>query len=146
MARHGGSVENRNARQTVWTMPDGPGLHFAYVTVSDGRGGHVEQQYAVATDAFGATPAARPPVTRAAPAVTTTASSAGRLRFSSSGDPNSGGLKFTDGSGAAVERTVYLPDVQVQIEPQSGGSPVFSGATDLGGELTCPISNPAPTR
>src|SRR5690242_4564114 len=51
-----GSVENRNSRETVWTMPDGPGLHFAYVTVYDGRGGYAEQQYAVSTDAI-ATPA-----------------------------------------------------------------------------------------
>ena len=37
-----GSVENRNSRETVWTMPDGPGLHFAYVTVYDGRGGYAD--------------------------------------------------------------------------------------------------------
>src|SRR5580765_8640180 len=50
-----GTIENRNSPETVWTMPDGPGLHFAYVTVSDGKGGYVEQQYAVATDALGTT-------------------------------------------------------------------------------------------
>src|SRR5678816_2620566 len=46
----GGTIENRDSPQTVWTMPDGPGLHFAYVTVSDGRGGYIEQQYAVSSD------------------------------------------------------------------------------------------------
>ena len=40
----GGSIENRNSRETVWTMPDGQGLHFAYVMISDRKGGYVEQQ------------------------------------------------------------------------------------------------------
>ena len=57
-----GSIENRDAAETVWTMPDGPGLHFAYVTVSDGRGGYVEQQYAAGTDALGTTAPVRQPV------------------------------------------------------------------------------------
>jgi len=33
-----GTVDNRNAPTTVWKLPSGPGLHFAYVTVGDGRG------------------------------------------------------------------------------------------------------------
>ena len=46
----GGSIDNRNASSTVWTMPASRGIHFAYVTISDGRGGYVEQQYAVNGD------------------------------------------------------------------------------------------------
>ena len=46
----GGSIDNRNASSTVWTLPASRGIHFAYVTVSDGRGGYVEQQYAVNAD------------------------------------------------------------------------------------------------
>ncbi|HEY9064534.1 MAG TPA: hypothetical protein VIO33_06090 [Burkholderiaceae bacterium] len=126
-----GSIENRDSPQTVWTMPDGPGLHFAYVVVSDGKGGYVEQQYAVATDALNTTPPPRAAITRAAPAITSTASSAGRLRFASADT-----LNFADANGARVERKVYLPDVQVQIE--QGGSVVFSGITDLSGELSLP--------
>src|SRR5512146_429344 len=59
-----GSVENRDSAETVWTMPDGPGLHFAYVTVSDGRGGYAVQQYAVSTDALDTTVPARTPISR----------------------------------------------------------------------------------
>ena len=40
----GGTIDNRNASTTVWTLPDSAGIHFAYVTVSDGRGGYVEQE------------------------------------------------------------------------------------------------------
>ena len=130
-----GSVENRNSRETVWTMPDGPGLHFAYVTVYDGRGGYVEQQYAVSTDAI-ATPAApRAPVVRAAPANTSTARNGGRLRVASNDS-----LNFAVAGGAAQLRQVYLPDVQVQVE--RAGAVVFSGSTDLSGELSLPDLEP----
>ena len=47
-----GSIDNRNASATTWSLPDGPGMHFAYVLIGDGRGGYVEQQYAVSSDAF----------------------------------------------------------------------------------------------
>ena len=126
-----GSIENRDSRETVWTMPDGPGLHFAYVTVSDGKGGYVEQQYAVSTDSLGTEAALRPPVSRAAPASTSTAWNAGRLRFQSAV-----ALKFAVAGAPAAERVVYLPDVQVQVE--RAGVVVFSGATDLSGELSLP--------
>jgi len=126
-----GTVENRDSPETVWTMPDGPGLHFAYVTVSDAKGGYVEQQYAVSTDALESAVAPRPQISRAAPTITSDTSSAGRLRFKSADT-----LNFSVAASAAVPRTVYLPDVQVQIE--QGGVAVFSGITDLGGELSLP--------
>ena len=135
----GGSVENRNARETIWTMPDGPGLHFAYVTVYDGRGGYVEQQYAVASDAFANPIPARAPVARPAPANNSTARNAGRLRVFSND-----ALSFAVPGGAAgapaQPRQVYLADVQVQIE--SAGNIVFSGSTDLSGELSLPDLEP----
>lgn len=132
-----GSIENRNAPQTVWTMPDGPGLHFAYVTISDGRGGYVEQQYAVSSDSLGTTVVPRAPTSWAPPATTTTSWAAGRLRFSSADT-----LRFAPpGGGASVSRQVYLPDVQVQVE-NSGGTVVFSGTTDLAGELSLPSLDP----
>ena len=127
-----GTIENRDAPETVWTMPDGPGLHFAYVTVSDGRGGYVEQQYAASTDAIGAAAPVRAPVSRGAPASTSTAWNAGRLRFQSR-DP----LAFARPGAAAVERIVYLPDVQVSVE-RVGGAVVFTGVTDQSGELSLP--------
>lgn len=130
-----GSIENRNSRETVWTMPDGPGLHFAYVTVYDGRGGYVEQQYAVSTDALATATPPRAPVVRAAPANTSTARNAGRLRVASNDT-----LAFAVAGAAAQPREVYLPDVQVQIE--RAGALVFSGSTDLSGELSLPDLEP----
>ena len=48
-----GTIDNRNSSQTTWTLPDGPGLHFAYVSVSDGKGGYAQHQYAVSSDDTG---------------------------------------------------------------------------------------------
>jgi hypothetical protein len=128
-----GTVENRNARQTVWTLPAGPGLHFAYVLVSDGRGGYAEQQYAVGTDALDTAAPSRAavsyPIAASAPVADGTAL---RLRLQRSG------LTF-DGPGAASERerVVYLPDVAVRVAAPAGDL-VFSGVTDINGELNLP--------
>ncbi|MBL0419636.1 hypothetical protein JI739_04660 [Ramlibacter sp. AW1] len=128
----GGTIENRNARETVWTLPEGPGLHFAYVLVSDGKGGYVEQQYAASSDAIGGEGRAPQPVSHVPPPVTEIAGAPRRLRFHASGDTNFA----PPGGGAAVRRMVYLPDVQVQVV--SGAEVVFSGASDLSGEVSLP--------
>lgn len=45
-----GQISNVNAPTTSWTLPKGPGLHFAYVLVSNGMGGYTERRIAVNTD------------------------------------------------------------------------------------------------
>ena len=125
-----GTIENRNAKDTVWTMPDGPGLHFAYVTVSDGKGGYVEQQYAVSSDTLGTATPARAPTSHTSPVVTEADGAAMRLRFVSGDD-----TQFAT-SGAAATRLVYLPDVQVSVT--SGAVIVFAGRSDLSGEVKLP--------
>ncbi len=130
----GGSIDNRNASSTVWTMPASRGIHFAYVTVSDGRGGWVEQQYAVNGDRLDLVAAPPAPIDRVAPAVTDVDGATVRLRFISADD-----TRFRPASAGAPEaRTVYLPDVQVQLFDQGSGSLVFGGTTDLSGELDLP--------
>jgi hypothetical protein len=62
-----GNILDVNAPSTTWTLPHGPGLHFAYVLVSNGKGGYAEGRIAVNTDAIG-TPAIIPsPQTLEAP-------------------------------------------------------------------------------
>tara|TARA_B100001105_G_scaffold189411_2_gene153685 strand:+ start:345 stop:2609 length:2265 start_codon:yes stop_codon:yes gene_type:complete len=129
-----GTIDNRNARETVWTLPAGPGLHFAYVVVSDGQGGYTEAQYAVSSDAINNRLPAVTPVVRSAPAITSTAIGAGRLRLVS-GDT----LAFATADGAK-ERRVYLPDAAVEVH--QGGTVVFSGTTDLSGEIALPHLEP----
>jgi len=48
-----GSIQNVNASSTVWNLPSGPGLHFAYVLVSNGMGGYTERRIVVNTDGMG---------------------------------------------------------------------------------------------
>ena len=129
-----GFIENRNSRETVWTMPDGPGLHFAYVTVSDGRGGYAEQQYAVSTDALKSSVPLRAAVSYTPPALTDFVGSAARLRVASPDNT----LFVSPDTGAAAKRSVYMADVQVQVIQSTSREIVFNGATDLSGEVNLP--------
>ena len=63
-----GTINNVNAATTSWTLPDGPGIHFAYVLVSNGKGGFTERRVAVNTDVIGNPPVIPPPTTLAPPA------------------------------------------------------------------------------
>jgi mono/diheme cytochrome c family protein len=129
-----GSVENRNAKSTVWTLPDGPGLHFAYVSVNDGQGGYVEQQYAVSSDALNTPLPERVPITRAAPAVSEAEGTALRLRLVADGEQ----AFAVPGVGGTAARAVYLPDARVQVRAQASNALVFDGRTDLSGEIPLP--------
>jgi hypothetical protein len=62
-----GTIKNLNSGSTTWTLPNGPGLHFAYVLIQNGRGGFAEGRIAVNTDAIGTPPKTPPPQTLAAP-------------------------------------------------------------------------------
>ena len=129
----GGVVHNRNAKEVVWSMPDGPGVHFAYVVVSDGKGGYSEQQYAVATDALETGAAARAAVSHVAPAV---AEFAGGTTLLSATAGNATDFSPPSG-GVRLARSVYLPDMQVQVlDPAL--STVASGMTDWRGHLSLP--------
>ena len=63
-----GTIVQANAASTTWTLPDGPGLHFAYVLVSNGKGGYTERRIAVNTDTIGNPLVLPAPVTLAPPA------------------------------------------------------------------------------
>src|SRR6187549_2326215 len=39
-----GSITNVDAPTTTWVVPDGSGLQFAYVVVSDNKGGYTESR------------------------------------------------------------------------------------------------------
>jgi mono/diheme cytochrome c family protein len=128
-----GTIDNRNASQTVWTMPPGPGLHFAYVMVSDGKGGYVLQQYAVSTDALGVPSPVRTPLAPLTSVVQDVSGAQMRLRFVAADN-----TEFAAPDGSRAQRLVYQPDMTVQVVHQSDGQTVFSGSTDLGGEVDLP--------
>jgi len=47
---------------TTWTLPNGPGIHFAYVLVSNGMGGFTERRLLLNTDTIGNPPALSGPL------------------------------------------------------------------------------------
>ncbi len=58
-----GSIKNLNSASTTWTLPAGPGLHFAYVLIQEWPGGFAESLIAVNTDTIGPAPKTPPPQT-----------------------------------------------------------------------------------
>jgi hypothetical protein len=130
----GGQIDNRNARETVWTLPDGPGMHFAYVSVSDGQGGYTEQQYAVSSDALDTPAPSRPAVQHTATPMAETAGSPLRITLLSPDDT----LYTPPGGGTALRRDVYLPDVQVELTASGASAPAFTGLSDLLGVVNVP--------
>ena len=44
-----GKIVNENSATTTWNLPDGPGLPFAYVLVSNGKGGYTERRLNVSS-------------------------------------------------------------------------------------------------
>ena len=48
-----GNLVSADSPSVNWTLPAGPGLHFAYVLVSNGLGGYTEKRIAVNTDTIG---------------------------------------------------------------------------------------------
>jgi len=62
-----GTITNVNQPTTSWTLPPGPGVHFAYVLISNNHGGYTERRVAVNTDVIGTPPVIPPPVNLAAP-------------------------------------------------------------------------------
>jgi hypothetical protein len=45
-----GQIVNPKSKTTDWILQNGPGIHFAYVLVSNGKGGYTEGRIAVNTD------------------------------------------------------------------------------------------------
>ncbi len=48
-----GQIGDINSSRTTWKLPGGPGLHFAYVLVANGKGGYAEKRVVVDTDSIG---------------------------------------------------------------------------------------------
>ena len=123
-----GKIVQANSPTTTWTLPNGPGLHFAYVLVSNGVGGYTERRVAVNTDTIG-NPATTPsPVTIAAPAA---------------GVPSGNFYRsfITLGGVKALNSDVAVPDVPVYLVDNVTGkhSPATGTVyTDLRGQFLIP--------
>lgn len=109
-----GTINNVDAPKTTWVVPPGAGLQFAYVLVTDDKGGFSESRAAVMTQSQAVASTTTP---ISAPTPTTT--------------PNYiWGTIFFKG---ALNRNVYLPEVTVRITRQN--EPDRTIPTDKKGEF-----------
>lgn len=108
-----GTINNVDAPATTWIVPPGTGLQFAYVVVSDNRGGYTESRAAALT--FDQNPQPLTPAADIIPSVPT-----GNARYIW------GSVSY---SPAQFGRQVYLPNVTVTL------SPGRSTVTDMKGQF-----------
>ena len=116
-AANEGTITNVDAPTTTWVIPQGSGLQFAYVVVSDNKGGYTESRAAALT--FDQTP-----LTVATPATIPTSSTIGNSGFA-------WGSVFYKPS--SFGRNVYLPGVTIRLS--LNGTPVGSTITDMKGQF-----------
>lgn len=128
-----GSIQNVNAASTTWTLPNGPGLHFAYVLVSNGLGGYTERRIAVNTDTIGTpTPTQKTFRTVTAPAAAAQVGDYYRAFLVS-------------GISSQVFHDVYVPDVPAHLEDPATGAryPAMGEViTDSKGQMVVPGTPP----
>lgn len=125
-----GQVKDVSAPTTEWTLPSGPGLHFLYVLISDGKGGHTEKRIAVSTD--GSAVAVSNPVNITPPPSATLPG--GLIRGTIDSD---GGFIF-----ASPPRNLYVPDVRVLAQNKVSGARSIDVVTNLNGEFIIPHQPP----
>lgn len=123
-----GTITQVNAPSTTWTLPDGPGIHFAYVLVSNGKGGYTERRVAVNTDTIGNPPVIPPPTTLAPPKA---AAAVGNFYRS-----------FVEwGSVSSINHGVKMPNVPTYVLDVNSGKhypPTGTVKTSVKGSFTIP--------
>jgi hypothetical protein len=127
-----GNLVSADSPSVNWTLPAGPGLHFAYVLVSNGLGGYTEKRIAVNTDTIG-TPLSDDirPVSYVAPTAPV-----------ARGDTYRSSVDF----GTANGHDNHLPDVSVFVQDSATGQtypPSGPVTSDLRGEYVIPNLPPA---
>src|SRR5437588_7023058 len=101
-----GAIQDVDATTTTWTLPTGPGIHFAYVLVSNGLGGYTEKRLAVNTDGVSSTSEseARPVPYIAPPAAAPT------------GETYRSSVLWGTTNTNGIEHDVHAPDVSVYMQ------------------------------
>jgi hypothetical protein len=131
-----GQIINQNAGSTQWTLPAGPGIHFAYVLVSNGKGGYTERRIAVNTDGHTAVQP-RPAINLIAPP----APKSSTVPFRAWIGGGEGSYKLGGVGGVTGNFKVALPDVEV-LATGSPNNLQESTSTRLSGDLTFQAFSP----
>lgn len=106
-----GTLSATSGRTVNWTVPEGGGVQFAYLTVSDGRGGYVERTLSLELGTPAPPPVIPNPRTSMFPVATRDTFEGATLRGTFS-------IVRTFGT-SAVGRTIYLPGEQLRLTAQS---------------------------
>ncbi len=128
-----GVIQSTNGAIMTWTLPTGPGLHFAYALVSNGLGGYTERRLAINTDALNnATGPVGPPSPYTAP------SAPAQL-----GDYYRSFVAVNDAQAANGDfHDVYAPDLKVYLQDLNNPAVRFPASgtvsTNLRGEYLIP--------
>ena len=122
-----GNLVTADSPTVNWSLPSGPGLHFAYVLVSNGLGGYTEKRIAVNTDSIGTRLSSDthplPYVAPPAPA------------------PQGDTYRSSVDWGYANGHDLHLPDVSVYVQDSATGAtypPSGPVTTDLRGDYVIP--------
>ncbi len=135
-----GSISNVDAPVTTWTLPKGPGVHFANVLVSNRLGGYTERRIAVITDDLGISADVSPLKDFFPPISNTNEIQYSETEFVVAAGPNfansfnAGEGRYQNGT-ATFKRAVYLPDVTVDYTDDLSNS-VFQATSNLSGRLS----------
>jgi hypothetical protein len=132
-----GKIVNKNASTTSWTLPNGPGIHFAYVLVSNGKGGYTERRIAINTDSLGTPVAQKMPVHLIPPQAPASANVPFRTWLG-------GGIGSYVLGNANKQFKVTLPDVHVDAITLTGPIVAEEADTRLQGDLTLHHFEPQP--
>lgn len=138
-----GNIIDQNSPTTSWALPNGTGLHFAYVLVSNGVGGYTERRIAVNTDTFGLATVVPAPVNYAALAA---GQQTGNY-FSGYivGDSMFNTYDENNFRTSKPDALVYITDLVTGITYPPGG-PVSPVKTNVRGQFVIPGLPPEPVR
>jgi len=125
-----GTIVDANSPSTSWTLPNGPGLHFAYVLVSNGNGGYTERRVAVNTDSIGTPAVVPPPVSLSPPPAP-----------AQQGDSFRAFVIWGDHVVNSHVHAVYEPGVSAHLQDMTSGTRYPASGevpTDLKGQVVIP--------
>jgi hypothetical protein len=130
-----GRIIDQDAPWTKWTLPAGPGIHFAYVLVSNGKGGYTERRIAVNTDGLSAVQHT-PPMDLVPPPVLMSSDRPFRNWLGGGLSSSPQGLSTLPNANLKVA----IPDVNVEVDATSGIVRESTSTSLMGGFRTSVLS------
>jgi hypothetical protein len=122
-----GTIVAADAPTTRWTLPAGPGLHFAYVLIGNGKGGYTERRVAVSTDDIGVAKVVAPAKDFDAPPAAAPTGS-----FYASVIRGSGYYQPTPD---VADNGIYISGAEAYLQLQNSTTPTATAISDARGQF-----------